>query len=329
MDTDASILFNQLWRLPPGANHSPAPMPITITRSELPTIRNWLVAPKNDGFRVSLLLGAHELRDRDVPFAALLRFEKGKRQIRVAADTGIVIDQQREIDAPILKTRVVQDDLFNGTLLDGELVEGVFVAFDAVAVCGFDTKSLPFFERVALVRQACEALAPDALKGAGVHRVEPKPWVSTDALEQLVSRVDVEKEGTFDGLIFADPTSPLRTGRANCLVKWKPTRMHTLDFRFKEGRWWYGHHAEEKDLLEEKGVKISNPNDVEIEESRVYECRPIDSDHFAVMALRTDKDAPNNERCVDVTRTNVLEDVTLAEMVETLGRPPTKRVKTS
>ena len=314
---DALALHSQLWRMPEGSTRSLAPMPVTISRSEMSLLRGWLAAPKNDGVRASFLLGAHETTD--VPYVAILTRHGGGALTARCAASPLLEDPEKKVEAPGFAARVLCRDLFNGTLLDGEKVKSTFVAFDAVSVCGYDVRGLPFRVRCALATAVCAAIKEGGARDA-VEHVRSKQWVRTDRLDELVAAANVEQQGAFDGIVFADPEAPMKAGRSDRLVKWKPTRLHTLDFRYKAGQWWFGSNAIEKNVAE-KGLDVE-AGDLTLEENGIYEAAPLSRTRFRAIARREDKDAPNNEVCVDGTLVNVAEDVSLEELVREVGASP-------
>jgi len=175
----------------------------------------YVVAEKSDGVRYALLL----CEDAGEPVALLV-----DRSMRA---------YQAAVTAP--------PRFFKGTLLDGEVVLGdgarVFLAFDAVALCGDTTiAQKPLTRRYEALSGAVARTHGDAAERAAaisgshdtlsvaVKRCAP---LTREAVERALRTCHGHAS---DGLVLTPIVDGVRMWRHTGMFKWKPAEGHTLDF---------------------------------------------------------------------------------------------------
>lgn len=300
LKTDVVSLVNQLWSLPPTKRYMPCPNPSSLERRDLTTIScgAYVVAPKTDGIRLFLLFGAME--------------STGKTY-------SVFIN--RAYDLFPVKFAVRHSELYEGTLLDGELTQEVngdylYTVFDAVAVEGYDLKSFPFSQRKDGYEGALKALrAPKGLK------VLPKLW---SPLTNAVS-VYQEKESISDGLILQPLEGKLKAGIQPDVFKWKPWHRQTIDFYLTQshGRVLMecGHDAQiinAADINCHFDMEAGGTSVLLDEQRKVYECgfsRFADGKlFFIIIKPRQDKTYANDARIVIATLKAIQDNVQVEEL---------------
>lgn len=297
MEQEARSLLEQL-RSTARAKTAFAQMPRNVRRADMPSIRpdRYVCAPKTDGERVSVLLGATVQGD-DRPFAALFNRAKRYRALKLSKS----VEDALQDDLPQGR------DAFCGTLLEAErLGDGALVVFDAVVVAGYDVSAKPFGQRLAAAAPLVKAL------GSGVAM---KRWRPIAELTQAYAEPGPPRDG-----VILMPESP-----EGVIWKWKAE--HTLDFQWKDGAWWYGDGAELKqvaalgiEMIDHPGGDEDKKREArEAREEGVYECAPRGGRDFAVVARRCDKTAPNNRVTVERTLESVDENLQLHELESVLA----------
>lgn len=290
---DAMALLAQLWELSTvPSSRVPMPNPVSMMRKDLRKLctssASYHVSAKLDGTRYLLLCGFHERTLQPYNFlidraGALFRVD-----VRGTDD---------EVDARVR----------HGTLLDGELVRGVFVVFDAVAVCGVDCKRLPYSERLQQARE----LLPTLRMTEATLRLKP-----VFALRRIR---DIPRDMPDDGYIFMPEADPVRTGMHCGMFKWK--EHHTLDFTLRvddEGPSLS--YSDTTGLVPIARLQLTLAPSAALTEACaaapcVVECS-VASGQVTVLSQRPDKSTPNFERTVRLTLQNMREQLSRDELVQ-------------
>ena len=220
LERDAQSLYNSLWARPVHAKHFIAPTPVSLERKHLGNLLNThVVAEKNDGERMMLLVGFPEIAHED----SYIVFVNRSRALTVVARPTGKIKGSAHFHAEAEPQSI---ELCNGTLLDGELMhDGSFVIFDCVAAGGYDTKGLTSFQdRLRVARSCCEALQP-------FLTCRVKRFFSVDHCMSVFEN----PAGPADGLILMPEDEVVRTGRHENMFKWKPASKCTIDLMWYNG----------------------------------------------------------------------------------------------
>ena len=124
--------LNELWQLKKGSKYLPFPLPISMEYENLNEIKNnqknYIVSLKSDGIRHACLLTNID-------------------------DDNCVALINRNAEITFMKQfnyKLFDDELFHGTLIDGELIYNNFIIFDVLTIDGFDVKAKPFIKNSAV-----------------------------------------------------------------------------------------------------------------------------------------------------------------------------------
>ena len=313
-DDDARELHNSLWSINTWARHSPSPTPMSLGREDIETIRHgYVVTPKTDGERCSLVLGFH----RDDPSRTYAyRFNRASVATRIAI-TSV---------GPVHLPEDPQADPLEGSLLDCEYMASArsLVLLDCVAACGYDMKDVEDIEE----RLRVGALVAAAIKLQGIT-ITTKPFVPVTT----IAAIDVDAAGT-DGLIFMPRRHPVQRGRGTHLFKWKRRHHQTIDGQLVDGVFLFG---DDDSFVsgEALGIHVL-PTRLTLREGSIYElgpdqgCHRDDDDdevgavheyHFTVLHERRDKTAPNQKDTVLAALRHIRENITHGELLGWFSSP--------
>lgn len=182
------------------------------------------------------------------------------------------------------------------TILDGELMDGVYHVYDAVRIKGEDLRKKTLTERLA----KATAVTKMILK-------QPKLQVKVKDMVPLSKVGTLKLSEKSDGLIFTPVEEPIRIGTHETLFKWKPRQLITIDFLVKNG----------KDLFIQERGNLRQEAELHISirpypEGTILECDYRDKGWTPVKERR-DKTYPNNRRTYDRTIVNLRENIQLEE----------------
>lgn len=307
---DARQLAATLW----GA--APKPMPRNLRRADAEQLdpSEYVCAPKTDGERVALVLGATEAEDR--PY--LVAFNRAMRGSELPLRDGVVDE---------LGALPRGADAFCGTLLDAErLGDGALVVFDAVAVCGYDVRGKSFEDRLEAARPVVDAIG----EGVALKRWRPLARIAEAYAEPGPPR---------DGVIVM----PAGAAAQAPIYKWKEALKNTLDFQWRQGAWWMaaGGRSGAPQAVGALGIEVHEVAEAHrpLEEGGIYECAPrpfADGRRlFDVLLRRDDKTRPNHRHIVESTLVSIEEGLGLDELVRRFAAPrspttaPSKRRRTA
>ena len=307
IENDALDLARQVW----GSPRSPSPMPQNIRRCDLASIdpKKYVCAPKTDGERVTIIMGATDSTDAEY-IIAIDRSFRTKALITAEQPSTAASAPAKDMRLDRLRDLPGHRDAFCGSLLDAErLSDGSFVVFDAFAVAGYRVAEDSFLGRL----KAASALV-EGMNQAGL-RASMKKW---RPLSQILTAYE-EPGPPKDGVIFMPLGS--YTDRANPIWKWKA--VHTLDFLFRGGNWWLGDGASLVPV-EDLHIEVVTTSGTPLVDGSIYECAPNPigerSLSFVVQQPRPDKTAPNNRLTVERTITSVVEAVGLEILAREINK---------
>ena len=247
----------------------PGPQPISIERKHFKILKSqpYVVCEKTDGVRHMLV--CFEASD--------------EKKICVLVD--------RAFHVTYTKLTVPRE-----TVLDGELMDGVFYVYDAVRIKGEDLRKMMLTERIARAK----AVVKSILK-------QPKLQVKVKEMLPLSEVSKIQLGEKTDGLIFTPIEEPIRIGTHETLFKWKPRHLITIDFLVMNG----------KDLcIQERGAPRKeaelNMKTRPYAPGTILEC-DYQELGWTPVKERPDKTHPNNRRTYDRTIVNLREDIKLGE----------------
>lgn len=285
LERDAQNLYNELWGYPAHTAHFIASTPVSLERRHLSNnlSETHVVGEKNDGERKLLLVGAPE-DSGEKPYIVFMNRSRKLHLIARCATNEIPIRTHFMVPG---KSQDI--DLCDGTLLDGELMpDGTFIVFDCVTAGGYDTKNMPFEERMRVASVCTKALR-------GYVNCRAKRFYP---LDQLMSVVE-QPTGPCDGLILMPRHIPVCTGRHDNCFKWKPTHKCTVDLVHKDGAFYaVGEGGKWVPAeMEVGGVKLVSPvSSTPLVTNMIYEVAPGKGDDdtpWTIVGSRPDKMAAN------------------------------------
>lgn len=265
----------------------PGPQPCSIERKNFPTLKKnkYVVCEKTDGERHVLVS---------------LMFEDKKICVLVNRTQTMYL-------APLNILRT----MYNGTILDGELVKTFdgrwfYMVYDCLMTEGNLCTQKDLLSRL-----------KDAEKFAvSLKKLKTDPFVVK--MKTFWNLADFSKfqEETFlygtDGIVLTPVDEPVRTGTHETMFKWKPRDQNTIDFLFqRRGKKW-GLFVQEKGKLffeTELDEALEGTKDGD-----VIECGyQHDTKSWRPLKFRRDKTYPNNRRTFYRTLINIAEDISVDE----------------
>jgi hypothetical protein len=277
-----------------GSNNSgyfPGPQPISIERVHFTILKNneYVVCEKTDGVRhllVSTLFG----------------------------DKKVCVLVNRAFDMTVVPLNVPKAS-YQGTILDGELIDKTFIVHDAVCVSGVSVKHENLFKRI----ESAEAIVSGVLKvKSDPVTVKVKKFFNLKDYKAFITEHIPSVVYKIDGLVFTPVHECIKSGTHETMFKWKPRDGNTIDFQFK--RWdnqskWGMYVIEKGRLIFESELSyVKAPS--WITEDCIVECQYMCDEHprwWKPLNLRTDKTHPNNRRTFYNTLVNIREDIQIGE----------------
>jgi hypothetical protein len=308
LERDAQQLYNGLWGYASHTSHFIASTPVSLERRHLTDIssQSHVVGEKNDGERKLLLVGAPE-NNEELPYIAFVNRARKISLVARCSEEGISAKTQFPN-----KTHTV--DLCDGTLLDGELMpSGTFIVFDCVVAGGYDTKKMPFQDRLRVASSCTKALGE--YLPCEIKRFYP--------LEQATNVLE-NPTGPCDGLILMPQEDPVQTGRHDNCFKWKPAHKCTVDLVHSEGLFYViGEGGKWIDAnMDVEGVRLVAPKVVApLVSNMIYEVAPSPeggSRPWVVMGPRPDKMAPNYVTTVRRTLLTIRDNILPEELLQNI-----------
>ena len=292
---DAQTFYNELWEVEPRARHSVAPNPVSLEKFHLSNLaRTHLCAEKNDGVRCLLLMGRSR-DDGEEPY--VMRVYRNRDMDEVAC-----LKSEASVEIP-LGDQTVQVALYDGTLLDGEFVEATneFIAFDAVAVGGYDVKVYPLESRLRST-------------AAAVHALPPMPFtVRCKDFQPVSEAVRIfESAENCDGLVFMPKSEPVRTGRHVKMYKWKVLDHCTIDLAWDGSRFYAIGDRGKKEYT----IPFKTPEGSQFITNAIYELAPSLDSPWKVVRHRTDKVAPNHIVTIHKTMKSIRDNISLDDIMD-------------
>jgi mRNA guanylyltransferase len=270
----------------PGAN------PCSIERRDFDTLRGtgeWYVCEKTDGVRALLVC---------------LTF-RGEKVVALIT---------RGWDAYVLPLARVPRALFQGTVLDGELVRDdaarwTWLCFDAAFVSGVPVWSLGFADRIGAARRGLKAYSPDPEDPCDVR---VKTFFAPSQASELVEHMKTLRY-PVDGTIFTPGPDPVVVGRHHRMFKLKT--KHTVDFVFTPPNvlsvFDPGTKAHVAVAKMRKATAVLEPA-----KGGIVECAPTTSAQWwTLVCVRTDKSTANDMLTFTKTKVNIREQLRFEEVM--------------
>lgn len=279
-------------------DYFPGPQPISIERSHFPLLKKnkYVVCEKSDGVR-----------------HLLVSFMFGDKKMCVLVNRMFTI-----VLVPLNLPKVA----YQGTILDGELVDTTFLVYDAVVVSGINVKNFNLFKRL----ESAEIVVK------GIMRVKTDPislkmktFYSLKDFKTFINEYLPTVNYSIDGLIFTPVEEPVKTGTHETMFKWKPRDGNTIDFKCK--KWeqqnkWGLYVSEKGRLIFESELSLAKTPEW-ITEDCIVECQYMCDEEprwWKPLNLRSDKIHPNNRNTFYKTLINIREDIKISEFNLTLKK---------
>jgi hypothetical protein len=283
----------------------PGPNPVSIERADFHKLNEqpYAVTEKTDGVRMLMCM------------------------YRTPSMLDVCVVMDRATSTFLFPIQNTPKPLFQGTLLDGELVfdllENVwtYLIFDAVCVCGVPVFQFPFSKRMHAVSTALKAYVPRPHHDAGI--LVPKKFLPLQ--KEMVAQMEfhvanVQKRYPTDGVIFMPEFDQVKYGRHDNLLKLK--QKHSVDFIVKGGRLAvYDEAAKRNKVI----GNATGPGASGIAEGDIVEClldteqcTPDKPTHWRVLLVRKDKQISNTKYTMEKTLLNMVENLTFASVVQSV-----------
>ena len=291
----------------------PAPQPVSLERKDFEKLQKYQysVSVKLDGIRF------------------LLYFIRDKNE----RNQCILINRALNFYSVYLD---VEQSMFNGTLLDGELIYNNqynrwdFSVHDAIILSGNKVNKLPHSVRLTDTR-LCLNTFVNYYNENNVFNIYVKYFYSFENFEIFKKEVFDQSENN-DGIIFMPENLPVISGTQYSMLKWKPEKKHTFDFLVKEsdiGLEAYVFHMSNLKLFANIHKKTTEGKTFidsckelnNYKDECIVECTfDKNINNFNPILIRTDKTHPNSLRTIERTLFNINENIQLEEFVELLKK---------
>jgi hypothetical protein len=290
LEKNVLSFINTSWGNESG--YFPGPQPISIERRHFQTLKRneYFVCEKSDGVRHLLV----SLMFRDKKLCLLVN-----RAFKI-----------------FLVTLNLPKVAYQGTILDGELVDKTFLVYDAVKVSGRDTSRENLVSRL--------TSADGVVNGILKMKTDPitikiKTFFNLKNFSTFYKEYLPNVPYKVDGLIFTPVNEPIRTGTHETMFKWKPRDKNTIDFQAKKwGTDKWGLYVQEKGrLVFESELSLDQAPDW-ITEDCIVECQYMCDDEprwWKPIGLRVDKKHSNNRKTFYRTLVNIRENIMMTEFV--------------
>ena len=223
-----------------------------------------------------------------------------------------------------------EDNLYNGTLLDGEVIYNNdtknwdFVVHDSLVLCGNKINKLAHSVRLSDTKCCLESFISH--NDNSTLNVRVKDFYPFENFKDFVENV-FNKSNNNDGIIFMPENLPVISGTQYSMLKWKPENKHTFDFLVKqtdEGMQASVFHMGSLKLF----AKIHKNTDAgkkfidtaksltNYKDESIVECN-FDSNmsNFVPFLIRTDKTHPNSLRTIERTLFNINENIKIEDFM--------------
>ena len=276
----------------PGPRY-PGPNPVSLDSSHFHTLRAspYYICEKTDGVRYALV-------------CCLAADDVGEvRKMCVLVD--------RALTAYLLPLRKVPKAMFQGTLLDGELVhnkrsgEWEYLVFDAVCVSGVPVLDSTLVGRLEAAHHALRVYARDP---ADPVALKLKPFFPARCIDEFEAHMErVSEEYDIDGVILTPAVPAVIYGRHMQMFKVKRHADHTVDFLVAGDGMSLA--------VFDRGVhKTVGHLDRAATPGSIVECSRVGDGVWAVVRVRTDKSTANDAYTYHKTLLNMRERLTVQDL---------------
>lgn len=259
----------------------PGPQPISIERKHFETLKKneYYIGHKNDGERIALYV------------------------TRVNGDPKCY-RMNRKLELKSI-TLMLSKKLYEGTIIDGELVDDTFYIFDCPLFAGESIRTRTFQERL----EYCKGfVAGYKYRTSDPFEIQVKEFASRCEYETL------HKCDKSDGIVLVPNDKSVQYGTNYSYFKWKPRLKNTIDFAV---------HSNGEVFLQNSGL-LCRVNKIRLDLSNIdridtdleiYECEYVKENHWKCLHKRDDKSLPNSMYTYKRTLNNIKENISIQELI--------------
>lgn len=286
----------------------PGPQPVSIEKKDFSKLKDYkyFTSLKLDGYRFILYF----IKDKNEKNQCII-FNRALNFYNI------------NIDA--------EDTIFNGTLLDGELVFNKksnswdYFIHDALLLCGNKINKLSHSIRLSDTRCCIDSFINNNSPVNTVN-IKVKDFYEFDNFDNFVEIYS--KSTNNDGIIFMPENLPVISGTQYSMLKWKPQEKHTFDFLIKESEKGFSAFVFHMGNFKEFAIihKDTPDGNIFIEKTKVLknyknecilECSfNKETNNFTPLLIRTDKTHPNSLRTIERTLFNITENIKIDDFVD-------------
>ena len=220
--------------------------------------------------------------------------------------------------------------IYEGTILEGELYDNIFMIYDCLMTCGEVIGQQKFLERL----EHCEK----TIKKMMVLKTDPiflkvKTFHLHTEFNKFMDVYLPTVKQEMDGLVFTPINEPVRTGTHETMFKWKPRNKNTIDFKVKKAPTvetpgcapgplvWRLYIQDKGKLIHESQIPIDRMSEYKwLRENDIVECMYVTWEKgplwWKPIKKRTDKTFPNSRRTFYRTLVNIKEDIQMKEFLD-------------
>lgn len=286
-------------------DYFPGPQPISIEYKHFPILKggDYVVCEKTDGERHMMVA---------------LMFEGKKKCLFVNRAFNMF-----EVSLNMKK------DVYEGTILDGELYENTLMVYDAVLVCGKSVWNENLLDRLGYAKFG--VLEPIIYMKMDKYRLHMKDFYHMRDFDRFMDEHLPNVKQEVDGLVFTPINEPIRIGTHETMFKWKPQAKNTVDFLMKKEPTretpgcvpgqpaWRLYVQEKGKLVYESEIPQNRIDDKSwFEDGAIVECMYVTWEEplwWKPIKRRYDKTHPNNRRTFYRTIVNIKENIKMEEFL--------------
>ncbi len=301
-------LVNSFWKDRKNPQTFPGPQPVSLEKRDLPKLSRYpyVCSEKTNGMRFLFVATVH----------------KGIKTV-------YMVDRAYRFYSVALS--FPEAEVYNTTILDGELVEnknGTWTYFihDCIASLGNNVSQMTWTDRI---ERAKEIVSMRDQSESDCFFMQVKQFWAFDNISQLAEVIaDDNLDHEVDGIVLTPEQLPVGTGTQYSMFKWKPQNFHTFDLEIS---------MDSPEILTAKvldrGKKVVFAEvalDTEagtlfkdelealqgFENNCIVECNyDLENETFHPEKVRGDKTHPNGLRTVEKTMLNIVENITMDDLV--------------
>ena len=287
-------------------DYFPGPQPVSIEYRHFPILKGgqYVVCEKTDGERHMMVA---------------LMFEGKKKCLFVNRAFNMF-----EVSLNLKK------DVYDGTILDGELYENTLMIYDAVLVCGKTVWNENLLDRLGYAKFG--VLEPIIYMKMDKYRLQMKEFHHMKDFKDFMDEHLPNVKQEVDGLVFTPINDPIRIGTHETMFKWKPQEKNTVDFLMKREPSretpgcvpgipvWRLYVQEKGKLVFESEIPHNRLDDKSwFEDGAIVECMYVTWEEplwWKPLKRRYDKTHPNNRRTFYRTIVNIKENIKMKEFLD-------------